>query len=92
MATWGGEGRGGEGRGGEGRGGRYRQHGIPRMRHTHFVKNPMIRITWMMNNNIYIYRLDRYRLYRVEVCDSEEVTKMQRGSKTHRSLHGEQQA
>ena len=26
----------------------------------------------------YIYRLDRYRLYRVEVCDSEEVTEMQR--------------
>ena len=24
------------------------------MRHTHFVKNRMIRITWMMNNNICI--------------------------------------
>ena len=56
------------------------------MKHTHFVKNRMIRITWMMNNIIDIYRLDRYRLYRVEVCDSEEVTEMQRMS---RPIHTE---
>ena len=44
-----------------------------------------------MMNNIYIFT-GWTGIYRVEACDSEEVTEMQRRSKTHRRMHGEQQA
>ena len=45
----------------------------------------------MMNKYLYI---SAGQIYRVEVCNSEEVTEMQRRPLclTHRSMHGEQQA